>query len=667
MRRGPAVIRAIATVVIGAVLVVGCGGSRTGPGTRPLVIEDGQEEGAIASGLEPGGTIISQQIDTESPYDLVLRADGAPPAEAVIYRLGAIDGFLVLEDYTSAETQANFLVDAYLTPEQQLVYETQRGRIALGFQDYPTAIEFLQGVRNSFALPDAQRAVALDALAQAQLGLRRKVDAVISLLKRDALLAPEQQPENQRRILDLIQSFDGLEQATLAQAATRNGFNPNLITGWFELVRIASLPDAEQQTALTNWRNSFPVHPAGEQLLGGNSQIALDNFNHIALLLPLTSRYGNAAKAFYDGFIDAQRQDRNVYKPTVSIHDVGEDPSLAGFYYRSAMTEGADFVVGPLGRDAVSAMLEAGAPPLPTLLIGDVEPEHQAPDLYGISLSPEPEARQVAERAFADGHRQAAIFRSATDWGIRASNAFVDAWTGLGGTIVANNSYPDTIEDYSRIIQRLFEINQSVARERVLSAQVGRNLSFTPRRRNDIDMLFFAGNARQARLLVPQLRFFQALDLPVYATSSIFTGDVNPAVDADLDGVVFGDMRWMVDLAYEQEANPQPDEVSQDTTVGEDSGDESAATIDPPARRIEVPKGPYSFSPLDRLYALGLESYYLVPRLAALRRDNFLRYNGQAFNASVSSDGNIVRRLDWATFDRGNIKILEPAPAILGD
>jgi outer membrane PBP1 activator LpoA protein len=66
-------------------------------------------------------------------------------------------------------------------------------------------------------------------------------------------------------------------------------------------------------------------------------------------------------------------------------------------------------------------------------------------------------------------------------------------------------------------------------------------------------------------------------------------------------------------------------------------------------------KSLYSFTPLDRLYALGLESYHLIPRLSALRKDSWQQYNGQAFRASIEPNGNVLRHLEWATFKQGYV------------
>ncbi|MGB5708648.1 MAG: penicillin-binding protein activator [Arenicellales bacterium] len=662
-------------LAMGAVLVTGCGpGVRPLPDSSQIIVQDANTSGdgdtstVLTQGLDPEQAFQGQQIDSENPWELVIRADQAPTDLASDLRLSAVAGFLEIQDYTEAETQANYLIDVYLEPGQQRQLKLLRGRIAQGLGQHQTAIQFLQPLRSDPSLTSESRALVLLVLSDAQLSLDRRIDALISLFRRDPLLELDSQLINQQRILNLLRSLTSLEQSLLQQTVTNNGLPAYLADGWIAFRVIADLPDYERDTQLLSWHSSFPNHPARDQLLGAGITIPLEQFNHVVLLLPLTSPFGNAAQAFYDGFIDAYNQDNSVYKPSISLHDIGEDPGLTPFYYQSAVAEGADFVVGPLGKAATNSLLNGNPPALPTLVLADINPEHSAPNLYGISLSPEFEALQVAQRAFNDGHRQAAIFRSSTTWGDRAANAFTDAWIELGGSIVSNKSFPDTIEDYSRIIQKLLEVNQSVSRERVLSAQLGVNLEFTPRRRDDFDMLFFAGNARQARLLVPQLRFFQAHDLPIYATSNIFSGAVNPAVDADLDKLVFGDMRWMVEIIYPQpdssqfsEAGSNGETDAQELPVTSSDSNEQNIDEEPAASKPKpqpIAKSPYSFSPLDRLYALGLESYHLMPRLSVLREDPWQRYNGQAFQASIREDGNILRHLEWASFEKGQVILL---------
>ena len=103
--------------------------------------------------------------------------------------------------------------------------------------------------------------------------------------------------------------------------------------------------------------------------------------------------------------------------------------------------------------------------------------------------------------------------------------------------------------------------------------------------RTDVDFVFIAGAAGAARLIVPQLKFNYAGDVPVYATSDSFEPD--PSANADLDGMFFADMPWM---------------VSADPVTGQIRDSVRAAWPARTARR-------------DRLYAFGFDAYRLVPAL----------------------------------------------------
>ena len=144
---------------------------------RPIAIEAPETEPAepepdpvIINPLEPDTAITAQQIESESPWELAIRADqAASEAVAVELRLAAIDGFLELQEFTSAETQANFLLDVFLDQAQINRFNLQRGRIALGFGRYQTAIQFLQPLKNDPLWNDEERSLVLITLADAQL------------------------------------------------------------------------------------------------------------------------------------------------------------------------------------------------------------------------------------------------------------------------------------------------------------------------------------------------------------------------------------------------------------------------------------------------------------------------------------------------------------------
>ena len=124
----------------------------------------------------------------------------------------------------------------------------------------------------------------------------------------------------------------------------------------------------------------------------------------------------------------------------------------------------------------------------------------------------------------------------------------------------------------------------------------------------------------------------------------------------------------MVEIKYPQLETPVAPESGDQSESKTEPIQDTDSEVDEPeliqSRPQPIAKSPYSFTPLDRLYALGLESYHLIPRLSVLRKDPWQQYNGQAFRASVREDGNIVRHLEWTSFEKGQIVLLDQQSSI---
>lgn len=595
---------------------------------------------AIAHAIDREQRIIA----ADDPRALAQQAEEVPAAQAISLLLRAIAGYIELNQLDAAQTLAEETRAKQMTARQRQTLQRYEVQLAQAQNNHEHAIELLRRLEESSPSADADAELLL-MLANSQQALRRHGAAVETLLRRDELLEQAERIANQQRILTLLGSLDSLALSLLRENPVNNS-----IDGWVALRETLSIdPLAQRIAAIQRWRTRYGGHPAElvltQRLLAGSST----HYRHIAVLLPLTSPFGRDAQAFYEGFMAARDEDFTAYRASVSLHDIGEEPALAAAYYRTAVAAGADFVVGPLGRRAVGALLAAAPPELPTLVIGTIPQEKSAPNLYGISLSPEQEASQAAARAFADGHRQAGIFASDSEWGRRVASAFAAEWEARGGTLVDRATFPRNIAEHAQVIRKLLGLNESIARARILEARLGVDMQFTPRRRDDLDFLFLAANAQQARLLAPQIRFFQAHDLAMYATSTVYSGKPDPATDADLDGIIFGDMSWMLEAAI----------VAQTEAVsGEGEGEgEGAAMQSPVALPTATANGrassPYHHTERDRLYALGLESYRLIPALDTLRNNRWRRYSGAAMDISVQADGNALRHLAWARFEQG--------------
>lgn len=471
--------------------------------------------------------------------------------------------------------------------------------------------------------------------AQAELALDNPVGAVRNLIARELYIVnKEAVADNQQQLWKILVSMPRTRLA-----AELNMARDRILSGWIELALIAV--DNSGQTprlnaAVEQWKKANPNHPAGEAVLGALISQApgmIGRVDRIALLLPLTSGYAVAAQAVREGFLAMDAANTNPDKPTIKIYDTGPDPLKVRDSYEQAVIDGAQFIVGPLGREAAEIIMRQASIRVPTLMLNhtDDDPGSTSKYLFQFGLPPEQEARQAAERAWLDGHRQAAVLYPKSPWGERMMTAWSSHWQRLGGVVVAGQSYSEEDVDFSDAIKNLLNINQSETRKEQIEKLVGQKLRSEPRSRQDIDFIFLASDAKRGRLIKPQLNFYHAARVPVYSTSHIFTGAGDAMRDIDLDGIQFGDMPWML--------------------VGDGKIKE--------LRRVLQRDWPYVHSDLDRLYALGVDSYAILPHLGRIGMESGARFNGVTSGLSVDHNGRLQRQLLWARFSRGVPRLVD--------
>src|SRR5579859_3899569 len=146
-----------------------------------------------------------------------------------------------------------------------------------------------------------------------------------------------------------------------------------VVAGWLALgpvaVEMARNP-MHAGTALANWKRSFPQHPATDSvLLPAQNQIAaaIGFPDQVALLLPLSGRAEPVGVAVRDGFVAAYLQQEPATRPRLKIYDVTAE-TVAGAY-RHAVDDGAGFVVGPLTKEDVAAVVPVNSAKMPELAL----------------------------------------------------------------------------------------------------------------------------------------------------------------------------------------------------------------------------------------------------------------------------------------------------------
>jgi uncharacterized protein len=413
---------------------------------------------------------------------------------------------------------------------------------------------------------------------------------------------------------------------------------PSNMVGWMELARVVKqqiTPPAELATALAAWRERFPDHPALQAYFTSLlEQQGLTGSDHIAILLPRSGPYVNVAAAVRDGFMAAWYQQPPSHRPTLRFYDSSESGDTLRTY-QQAVLQGAQRVVGPLDKDAVSMLMQMESLPQPVLALNQIDSEGTTlPNLYQFGLAPEDEAEQVAERAWLEGHQRALILIPAGDWGDRLAESFRQRWLALGGQVLETQRYNASENDFSTPIRLLLNINESEARTVALERLLGRQLESEARRRADADFIFLAARPQQGRQLGPQLKFHHAGGLPIYSTSHIYSGVENNDKDRDLGQISFVDTPWL--LEDDQESPLSRNRLQQ---------------------LMPGVQGQYA-----RLYAMGIDSYNLLANLESLRDQPGRTFSGKSGTLYLDSMNRLHRLLAWADMAKGSASIIGYAP-----
>jgi outer membrane PBP1 activator LpoA protein len=403
--------------------------------------------------------------------------------------------------------------------------------------------------------------------------------------------------------------------------------------GWLSLARTIKGAGTleQQQAAIDSWKAQNPKHPAAIQLPATVAQLRAltsEPLTRIALLLPQEGPLAAVAKALREGFMAAhyQAQQAGQNPPAIQVFDSSRLTSMDDFY-RDAQAAGVQLVVGPLEKPLVKQLSSRQQLPIKTLALNYSDAGTEGPaQLFQFGLSAEDEAREVARRAWADGKRSAVAMVPKGEWGDRVLDAFRQSWQAKGGTLIAAEHVDQPVA-LAQQVADLFQLRNSEGRAQRLQSTVGTQVAAQPSRRQDIDFMFLAATPQQAQQIKPTMVFQYAGDVPVYATSHLFTNSNDRAQYMDLNGVRFCETPWLLNA-------------------------------EDPLRQQVITQWPQASGALGRLYAMGADAYRLAPRLGQLATLPESRIDGLSGSLSINPNRRVERQLPWAEFVDGTVQRL---------
>jgi outer membrane PBP1 activator LpoA protein len=279
--------------------------------------------------------------------------------------------------------------------------------------------------------------------------------------------------------------------------------------------------------------------------------------------------------------------------------------------YQQAIKEGAKLVVGPLDKKDIKTLVDSTKLTIPVLALNHIEGLNQK-NLYQFALSPIDDAEQITLKAHRDGHHNALFLVPKTEQGKRFANYFTDSWQKLGDKTVSVQFYNDDKTDFSNLTQKILQHNNS---DDLVE--------------NNIDTLIINAYPKSASLVYPSLQDSQTtVDLPIYATSQIYLGDVDANRDKALEDITFCDVPWMFEQVY--------------------TGNLSKSALH---------KNWENLSPnYLRLLPMGIDAYALITQLSHLKEKP---YSGATGKLRLDEGNRITRELFCAKFVNGIPKMLD--------
>ncbi|MDA3933140.1 MAG: penicillin-binding protein activator [Gammaproteobacteria bacterium] len=376
----------------------------------------------------------------------------------------------------------------------------------------------------------------------------------------------------------------------------------------------------------------------------------------IAVILPESGNLQSAADAIRKGLLSAWAMLPASQRP--QLHFIDATQGMTGAYYQ-ALDLGSDLILGPLDEQAVTTLRDLPDRTVPMLALNlaavnplsdaavdpdlqqqaradsdqvVAEPEELQPLLaksYFFALPPEDSARSAARIMLDRGLRNVVALGSDDAMGQRLLQSFSSTLEQAGGKLVKQAVYDPAAVEYTSLLSSILGLAHSQRRHQRLQEQLGTELGFRARADANIDAVFVAADQRQARLLVPQLKFIDADYLPVYTTGRSYSANKSSNYDRDLENVHIILPAWLL-----------------------------AAQPEPALAQVRQWFPETSNEILARLYGLGRDSLLLSAYLDMLQGDTSLRLLAASGDLYIDAQGVVQRELQHAQYRNGVARLL---------
>jgi outer membrane PBP1 activator LpoA protein len=575
-----------------------------------------------------GSSSTSSKASTASINDLLAQAQLAPALQAAQLKLQAANIMLSKSQFAKTVTLIDSIDSTKLTASLNFKIALAKAAALIGLQNGNSAINLLSSLPDDMAENNLQKLQKYQLLANAYGLTNQLTKETLSLIAASefSYQASDILPINEK----IWQLFKTIDLAQLKQLNEQEDNNYNQ-RGWLALAIALKEQPNGLKLASSDWYKRWSSHIAAKHQPQEFAElIAQDPLlnsayqsSHILVALPTSGKYAKGAKAILKGIKLAAGKGA-LSDIQVSYIDSATFNSAQSIIDKANQLT-ADVIVGPLDRGLVSQFAQIKDLPLPVLALNSSPLANS--NLYQFALTDDDEIRDAAQRAFNDGRKNIAVLAPEGDKGSFAANTFSNEFNALGGQVASTTYYNTKDGDVTHAVAQMLQLNRSRIRglqKKLKTAHLRKAIRNMIRK--DIDGIFLFASSSDAYQIGPSILYFYADNLPLYATSKIYTGKSNPVKNLDLNGMMFGDLPWVL------------------------SPSENKGIIARTASKTDTRFG--------RLYAFGMDALTLAPKLYDLSEESDTRIQGETGKLSVSDQNIVQKTLPWAKFIDGEVQLL---------
>ncbi len=433
-------------------------------------------------------------------------------------------------------------------------------------------------------------------------------------------------------IWQLWQQLSSLSPWQLTQIAKSE---PPFLNGWQQLLHYShkfGANPAQFSRYLSLWQKKYPTHPASlivEEL--ANSKLEFDTIENITVLLPLSGAQASAGLAAQQGVLAAYKNNTSV---NISFIDTNHlDWSSVAARFRELKV---DHVIGPLLKtnvDSYIAMSEENIElQIPTLLLNLPKQQSLASYQSALSMRPESEAQQAAAVLSQQNYHSPIILSHQDKVSKRIALTFSEQWQKTTGKAV-DIVYFNQGKQMQTSLKESLDVNASQMRINQLTSRLKQNIKTETRNRRDLDMIYLVGSTAQTRLIKPYIDVNIspfAKVIPVYASSrshSHFNDLNNENSISDLQNLTFTQMPWLLTSKQQNKSLAQ----------------------------LSHKLWPKRTDSLSRIFAMGFDSYNLLPKISLMRQAPYILHFGQTGTLKLNKNNILTRSLIWGRYQNNKV------------